>query len=128
MNDFQATVVMIGLFVLRCIVPLLLTVALGHLMNRLLDRWAAEEAQHGDGTLVPLPSTEGPSVPPAPASELSPSLSCWLLRNCSDEQRANCPAYRRQGIPCWQARLIAEGRLPEGCPTCPKYTAVQALT
>lgn len=120
MNELQATAVMIGLFALRCIVPLLLTLALVHLMNRLLARWSAAEA---------APATQPAVVRPLPVAAASrpsqtPSIACWLLNNCSEEKRACCPAYRLQGVPCWQARLIEEGKLPDNCPTCPQYVAL----
>ena len=51
MYDLQATTVMSGLFALRCIVPLLLTVGLVRLMNRLVERWAAEEAVRETGAV-----------------------------------------------------------------------------
>ena len=117
MNGIQTTGVMIGLFALRCIAPLLLTMTLLHLMNRLLDRWAALETTPASALTVLAPS-------PAATSTPSISLACWLLHNCSEEERARCAAYRRQNIPCWQARLIEEGKLPDGCPTCPKYRAL----
>ncbi len=114
MNEFQATAIMIGLFALRCIAPLALTVVAMHLMNRLLERWEAAEK----APAAPRPARPGP-VQAAP----SISLACWLLHNCSEEERARCAAYRRQNIPCWQARLIEEGKLPDGCVNCPRYAA-----
>ena len=41
MNGFDATLVMIALFALRCVFPLVLTAGLGYLMNRLVERWEA---------------------------------------------------------------------------------------
>ena len=75
MNGLQTTGVMIGLFALRCIAPLLLTVTLLHLMNRLLDRWAALETAPAL-TSATAPATTAPSI----------SLACWLLHNCSEEE------------------------------------------
>jgi hypothetical protein len=124
MNEFEATAVMIGLFALRCVVPLLITIGLGRLMNRLIDHWAAEDEEaRRRRTRAPLPAPV-----PAQASatgDQSIPLPCWILRNCDEKKRAQCAAYRRQGIPCWQARLIEEGRLPEPCPTCPQYLGPQ---
>lgn len=124
MNELQATAVMIGLFALRCVVPLLLTLAVARLMNLLLERWSADEEASTEKLpqSIPLPGAVSASVTtPAP----SISIACWLLRNCDEAQRAKCAAYRRQGIPCWQARLIEEGKLPDACPTCPRYAALQ---
>lgn len=125
MNELQASIVMIGLFALRCVVPLLLVMALGHMMNRLLDRWAAEEvAQEPDATAPALPSVTANGGARAPVPSLS--LPCWITRSCEKETCRNCAAYRRRGIPCWQARLIEEGKLPETCPTCPRYLSSPA--
>lgn len=125
MNELQATAVMIGLFALRCIVPLVLTAAFLHLMNRLLDHWAAEERVPQPGTAVAPPALAPQASVPLTAATPAPSFACWLLRNCDEAQRSKCAAYRRQGIACWQARLIEEGKLPDGCATCPQYTALQ---
>lgn len=125
MNEFQATAVMIGLFALRCIVPLVLTVGFVNLMNRLLERWAAEERVPQIGASPPMSApVSQTTIPVAPAAP-APSIACWLLKNCDEQKRAQCAAYRRQGIPCWQARLIEEGRLPDGCANCPQYGALQ---
>lgn len=122
MNEIQATAVMIGLFALRCVVPLLITIGLGRLMNRLIERWAAEEEEaQRQRTGVPAPAP----VPPQPAVQPALSLPCWLFFNCDESERERCAAYRNQGIPCWQARLIEEGKLPANCPNCPRYLAGQ---
>jgi hypothetical protein len=120
MNELQASVVMIALFALRCVLPLALTIAAVHLMNRVLARWEAAESAARPGPVL----AATPSAPPAAAAP-SISLACWLLNNCSEEERVRCAAYRRQDIPCWQARLIEEGILPERCAACPRYTALQ---
>ena len=43
MNEIETTTVFFAFFALRCIVPLLLTLTIGIAMNRLVDRWQAEE-------------------------------------------------------------------------------------
>lgn len=125
MNELEATAVLIGLFALRCIAPLLITVGLCYLMNRLIDRWEAEESVEGDVALpVPVPQPQ-PAVSGV-VREPALSIPCWLFNNCDESRRARCAAYRRQGIPCWQARLLEEGNLPDDCPSCPRYIAAQA--
>lgn len=123
MNELQASTVMIGLFALRCVVPLLLVMALGHMMNRLLERWAADEAAQEQGaTAAPSPALPRRTVNGGATAPLAAfTLPCWLTHSCDEEKRVNCAAYRRRGIPCWQARLIEEGKLPATCPTCPRY-------
>ncbi len=55
MNGFQATAVMVALFALRCVAPLVLMFAIGYLMNRLVDRWNAQDAAQEAPSSVPLP-------------------------------------------------------------------------
>lgn len=122
MNEWQAMFVMIGLFVLRCILPLLVTVGLGYLMNRLVDRWEAEEE-------VERQRAPQPQKRPDPAVVTAIlSVPCWLMNSCPPDRRENCPAFQSQGIPCWSARERAEGALPANCPDCPRYIAGQVAT
>lgn len=128
MTQFQATVVLIVMFALRCVLPLLLTMAVGYLMNRLVDRWEAEDRLAE--TLRPTPSqaAAAPTAPAVPTAESKPviQLPCWLTKGCDPARRANCPAFQQQGTPCWLARLRAEGRLPADCPGCPVYRHAHA--
>lgn len=122
MNEWQAMLVMAGLFALRCIAPLLATIGLGYLMNRLIDRWAAEDEA----------VTQKKAPQPRPAPELGVvtairSVPCWLMKNCPPERRENCPAFQARGVACWQARERAEGMLPADCPSCPRYASGQAV-
>ena len=117
MTDTEAIAVTIGLFALRCIAPLALTLAVGYVMNRLVDRWAAADE---------LAATE--AVELEPAADIRPGLSlptitvpCWIMRNCTPEMRADCPAHKEPGLPCWLVRLRVEGMMPEDCPDCPIY-------
>jgi hypothetical protein len=116
MKETEATGVLFLMFALRCIAPLLLTLGIGYLMNRLVDRWEAEETktefeEEGEPVAAPAPAVKLPSI----------NVPCWILRNCDKAALADCPAHKQPGIPCWLARLRAEGRLPSGCPDCPIY-------
>lgn len=124
MSEWQATFVMVGLFALRCIVPLLVTVGLGYLMNRLVDRWEAEEETAPQ--MAPQPQPRRAPEPAVVTAILS--VPCWLMNNCSPERRENCPAFQAQSALCWQARERAEGALPTDCADCPRYIAGQAAT
>lgn len=125
MDRLDATLVMLALFALRCVVPLVLTAGLGYLMNRLVDHWESEEEA---ALKEPIPV---PVVAQREARERQPvlsllSLPCWVTNDCPEEKRTRCPACERNDLPCWKARLQAEGMLPAKCPDCPRYLAGQA--
>jgi len=43
MSESEGTAVLVGLFALRCILPLAITLAFGYVMNRLVERWQDED-------------------------------------------------------------------------------------
>jgi hypothetical protein len=43
MNEFRATAILFAFFALRCIAPLLITLAIGYAMNRIVNHWEAED-------------------------------------------------------------------------------------
>jgi len=119
MSDFQATAIVVGLFLLRCIVPLVIVMVVGYFMNRLADRWQAEDelglAQMKDAAPQPVRNQHsGVSVPVI-------TIPCWILRNCEPEARSDCPAYRQPGLPCWLVKSSINGLLPADCSDCPIY-------
>lgn len=128
MSELKATGVIILFFALRCIAPLVITLGVGYLMNRLVDRWEAEEAAFKTGEKGVLEPVE-PVLPATKVANAGASpIPCWLLRNCDEQKRAHCPAYLEQSLPCWIARLISDGALPESCPDCPIYDPRLALS
>jgi hypothetical protein len=126
MTEFQAAAVMVGLFALRCVVPLIVTVGLCYLMNQLVKRWELQEEEAG--ALTGSAPAAGGAIPLAGAVPVEPllSLPCWITQNCEETKRATCAAVRLPGVPCWQARRETEGALPDPCPPCPRYVAAQA--
>jgi uncharacterized membrane protein YraQ (UPF0718 family) len=123
MNELQANATLVALFALRCVAPLVITVLIGYLMNRMVDRWEAEDALISQG--------EQPETVSVPRQEKNLSLPtvtvpCWLVRNCEPAERSGCPAHQQPGIPCWLARLRADGRIPPACPSCPIYARAMA--
>ena len=122
MTEPEAVAVYVGLFMLRCIAPLALTLAIGYLMNRLVDRWRA-----ADELLEPVLEIVEPDITQKPGISLPAiTVPCWLMRNCTPEMRVDCPAHRQPGIPCWLVRLRVDGAMPEDCPDCPIYLDVLA--
>lgn len=124
MSDFQAAGTIVLFFALRCIAPIVITIGIGYLMNRLVARWEAEEAV--EKGLVTGTKLATPAV--GKAGSTSRKLPCWIVRSCDSEARANCPAYQNQSLPCWIARLLAEGVQPSSCPDCPVYDPALAFS
>jgi len=118
MSESEGTAALIALFALRCIMPLALTLAFGYLMNRLVDRWQAEDMARQEG----LGEVE-PAVSQSSSGKRLPAITipCWITRNCDESMRENCAAYKQPGIPCWLARLRSDGALPADCPDCGIY-------
>ena len=124
MSDTQVAGTVILFFALRCIAPLVITLAIGYLMNRLVDRWEAEETAEEE-----LVAGVQPAIPATKAADSTArGIPCWILRNCDAEKRVTCPAHREQSLPCWIARLMSEGTLPASCPDCPIYDPKLAIS
>ncbi|HXF62356.1 MAG TPA: hypothetical protein VNK95_12110 [Caldilineaceae bacterium] len=116
-----------GIFILRLGVPLGATLLVTWLLHRLDARWRRQALQRqpspaGAETLIAAgPDTPGSTSPRAPTP-------CWGRRRCPEMRRATCPAYLAPELPCWLARLRADGRLPAGCRTCRLFAAQRSAT
>ena len=102
----------IGIFLLRLGVPLLITLAVGYGLRRLDARWQAEaqarlEQEEVPAELKALKMSEQP---------------CWEIKGCDEAKRAQCPACKAWDIPCWVARLRATGQLPAACHNCDLFS------
>lgn len=110
MEGFYAAMVLIGIFVLRLGVPILITGAVVYGLHKLDARWEAE----AQATLK-QPSPEAAVV-------LRPvEVPCWVLRKCPEQRYSTCPAYLHSELPCWLARRQAEGILPHKCVQCTEF-------
>ena len=71
-------------------------------------------------TFVPPPAGKSVPIQTAiqPGMMMAASQHCWDVKGCSEEAKASCAAPANPGVPCWQARLDAEGRIPEACVEC----------
>lgn len=142
MINFADIVVIIGLFMLRIGVPLAIMVGLVYFLKRLDRRWEAEAraeqaiakpAQQPAGLASPQTATARPAIAEIPVSKLPLSAGlatqpglipvakgqpCWDTKGCAETNYKECPAYLHPDQPCWQARLQAEGKIPEACPSC----------
>lgn len=123
MKELEATAVLVALFALRCIAPLVFTITIAYLMNRLVDRWRVE-----DEFLLQEERLAAEKVRPA-ADIKSPvvTIPCWILRNCEESMQSGCAARKQPGLPCWLVRLRYDGALPETCPACPIYAQDKAI-
>lgn len=109
MSRVTEVAVIFGLFVLRLGIPLGVTVLISWGLRRLDRKWQSEAETQRIQAGAPVTAGE---------PETAPRQPCWLFRNCPEERRLGCPAYSDQRLPCWLARLRAEGRLPALCPDC----------
>jgi hypothetical protein len=118
MEQLLSTALIFGLFVLRFIVPLVITAGAGYLLTRLDRRWQAE-AEAERQAWIEADAAKQPALPAA-APAIFPLLSapCWILKGCDPATRAKCPAYLHAYSPCWLTRSKAEGELPTSCLTC----------
>jgi hypothetical protein len=123
MNEFQATAVIVVLFALRCVVPLVLLIAIGYGMNRLVDHWEREDKARS----VAQPPIPLPMAARTPTEAPKSKIPCWVFNNCDEKKRDACPAYANPSVACWLARLRAEGRVPAKCAGCALYTGAPAL-
>jgi hypothetical protein len=89
---------------LRFGIPILVTVLIVQLLRRLDERWQHEGAQ-------------GKAAGPGEFSMFS-ELRCWILNDCTPEQRQRCPAFIEAIRPCWQVHRHGNGILKEGCLDC----------
>ncbi len=44
--------------------------------------------------------------------------ACWDVKGCAKSAYEQCAAYANPTQACWQARLEAEGKIPDACPSC----------
>ena len=127
MNDLQATLALVALFALRCIAPLAITLVIGYLLNRLVERWQAEDeaALATAGERVFQDQDVGVATEPTIRLPVI-TVPCWILRNCKPVEQADCPARKQPGLPCWLVRMTSDGCLPHDCPDCPIYREAMA--
>ena len=113
MEGFSAFAAVAALFALRCVVPLVATLAIGYGMGRLYDAWRAQP----EVELEADRNVEGQIASPA-------GKPCWEIRGCDPAAVERCTSKTRPGVPCWLTRLKAAGSLPIACNTCPVLAQV----
>jgi hypothetical protein len=96
------TTIALGL-ILRFGIPAIFTGLLLWLLKRLDERWQLDAEKT---RLMQLAQTANQTA------------TCWDVRKCAPELRAQCLAYQHPEVPCWQVMRQFSGRLPERCLTC----------
>ena len=123
MNVIFETLALTVLIVLRLGIPIAVTVLIAWGLRRLDARWQAEAAAQQSSRAVAAGDLDAAAV----TSPLAAQQPCWELNNCSDAQRGNCPACAALDIPCWMARLRADGKLPARCYGCALFRTRPSL-
>ena len=118
MDWFWQAAIILGMFVLRLGIPLLITLAVGYWLRRLDAKWQAEAlaqqvAQEIQSDAEQQPDFEIYKVIDQP---------CWELKGCSAAVCEQCPAFQQPDMPCWLVRYRAEGRLPANCYRCKMFS------
>ncbi len=103
METTQGLLLAIGWFLLRFGTPILATALVIWLFKRLDSHWQAEAKEYQEHSKL---------------ENLVPLVRCWLLNDCPEKKRQNCPAYIEQNKPCWQYFRATDGSLKEGCLGC----------
>jgi len=115
-ESWQMAVGVAAMFIVRLGVPLAVTVAVGYWLRRLDEKWQAEAMARRATALAQQHQSE-------PQIELLKVIAppCWVTNNCPEVARKNCPACQNPDLPCWLARIRAEGRLPAKCYNCNNF-------
>ena len=112
----------VGMFILRLGIPLAITFGVGYWLRQLDARWQAEAlARKADAALAQQEAGAEPVIEMLKVIE----QPCWQQKACLEGSYTGCPAYQRANLPCWLARLRAEGHLPQPCYRCELFTAGQ---
>jgi hypothetical protein len=94
------------LFLVRLAIPLMILLGLGYLYERHVAQQSRFEALQRHGQAAADPAAHLQAVP------------CWEIMECPLDNRQQCVAAQRPGVPCWLALQLAEGHLPDRCIDC----------
>lgn len=123
MDVLIETTAMVVLFILRMGIPIAVTVAIVSGLKFLDGRWQADaEARHASRAVA-----QGLLTPDAVSSPMAAEKPCWELNGCTEEKRKQCSGCAMTDIPCWMARLRADGKLPARCYGCALFRTRQTL-
>jgi hypothetical protein len=108
------SLIVLGMFLLRLVVPILATIAVGYWLEKRLGLEQPESIELREPEKRPVLRPEG-------AVQIGPAIPCWQLKNCDLSDRVDCPAYAKPSVPCWLANELAYGQLRAECPKCEMY-------
>jgi hypothetical protein len=107
---FYETLTMVLMFAVRIGIPVLITLGISYLYDRLAERWdeapeqTAQEVGSGASAMLQL-------------SRLGP-----LNEVCPLCERATAACTRWSNVPCWLALQLVEGQIPDECLGCVRFT------
>ncbi len=108
MSEALEGVVVLLLFAVRIGIPIALTLAFGH--------WLERKLRPSEG-----PAEDQEKVRPIRKASNVIRLHCWDIKRCEPAKRAQCAACRHPDLPCWLALQVEGGKVRENCFTCGFY-------
>ncbi|MFQ6013860.1 MAG: hypothetical protein ACE5NP_00275 [Anaerolineae bacterium] len=107
----EDVLIILAMFALRIGVPILITISVGLLISRWVEREEKGTVERPE-TVVPLPDEDAqtPTLP-RPPSEIKDH----------EPRRAACPAFQQTPVPCWLALQVSGQPLKDECFTCDVY-------
>jgi hypothetical protein len=108
---WSQALIILGMFLVRLVVPMAIVLGVGYWLRRLDNRWQAEAVAEWE--------TRRTQPEPLQSKFLERlNQPCWQIKGCDPAVRATCPAAQQPKLECWLARRGHEGRLPESCYQC----------
>jgi len=111
MEPLSGTLMIVGWFLLRFGLPLVVTITICWLLQKLDNRWQNDSLE---------------SKEPVHIRKLTTIMNCWLYHDCPKKQRLQCTAYQNPDIPCWQHFRSSDGNLKNRCVVCPVFKSTPA--
>lgn len=112
MNELSVILTLIAGLLLRFGIPIGITALLVYALRRLDQKWQREIELAAQSELVQV--------------SLYDQIRCWATKECSQEDRDNCPAFLEGGRPCWQVHRDVSGEMRRECLDCPVFSNVPA--
>lgn len=118
MEWFWVAAVILGMFMLRLGIPLLITLAVGYWLRRLDAKWLAEGVARRMAQEILSEAEQKPDF------ELYKVIDqpCWEVKGCPETVYSQCPAFQQPEMPCWLVRYQTEEQLPANCYRCKMFS------